>query len=170
MRYMIYKQTVYRPSHILANKRGYIRKSRFVLYEKLNGLAGVCNWCGCELTWKTLCADHLDSNIMNDTADNLVGSCRGCNANRDDGTGHGRRKVKNCEGCGKSFLPWTKTRRFCSNKCSQQNRPQKGTKSEHGTRVRYVWGCRCNKCKQANTEYAKFARRTHSNNCHRLLK
>lgn len=121
----MFKQRVYIRGHILANKiDGSIRKSRFVLYEKLNGIAGRCHWCGIELTWKTLCADHLDSNIMNDTAENLVGSCRGCNANREDGTGRGRQTPKRCRNCKVLFIGGShhKQQIYCSLKCSKLGR------------------------------------------------
>lgn len=151
----MYKKRVYRKGHPLANKIGEIRKSRYVLYEKLKGNAGNCNWCGIKLTWETLCADHLDSDMTNDVESNLVGSCRGCNANRDDGTGFGRIKLKNCLECKNRFKPRIKTTRFCSNKCASMNRPKRGTKSKHGTRTRYVWGCRCIKCKNENLRYSR---------------
>lgn len=148
----MYKQRVFKRGHPLASKKdGSIRKSRFVLYEKLNGVAGKCNWCGIVLSWKTLCADHLDGKIMNDTPSNLVASCRGCNANRDDGTRHGRQKPKQCK-CGKSFIGGShhKHQIYCSNKCSQLNRAKRGTKAPHGTRSRYGYGCRCVECNNEN--------------------
>lgn len=149
----IYKSIVFRHGHELANKVGSIRKSRYVLYEKLEGNPGNCNWCGIPLTWNTLCADHLDSNIMNDAEENLVGSCRGCNANREDGTGHGRTKPKVCPECNKQFVVYRPAQIYCSVKCASCNRPKRGIKSKHGTRSRYVSGCKCRKCKTINTKY-----------------
>lgn len=151
----IYKAKVYRIGHPIAGKNGVIRKSRFVLYQKLNGVAGVCNWCGEQLTWKTLCADHLDSNIMNDVAENLVGSCRGCNANREDGTGNGRIIPQKCKVCPELFKPRSKANVYCSLKCSQSARPLRGTKAKHGTRSRYVYGCRCTECHNENLRYSR---------------
>lgn len=161
----VYRRYVYRRGHELANQHGAIARSRFVLYEKLGGVAGKCNWCDVSLTWSTLCADHVDGNIINDTAENLVPSCRGCNANRDDGTGNGRRKLRPCEYCKKDFLPNKRVARFCSNDCASKMRPSRGTKSKHGTRTRYVWGCRCSLCRSANTEYWREWKERASESC-----
>lgn len=151
----MFKQRVYRKGHPLASKDGAIRKSRFVLYEKLKGKSGKCHWCDIELSWKTLCADHLDSNIMNDVPENLVGSCRGCNANREDGTGHGRNKGKLCVHCSKWFKVYHKKQVYCSNDCARNNRPKRGTKALHGTRSRYNYGCRCIKCCNENLRMSR---------------
>lgn len=150
----MFKQVVYRPGHPLAKSGGRIRKSRFLLFEKLKGKAGRCHWCNTPLTWEVLCADHLDGNIMNDTPENLVGACRGCNANRDDGTNFGRRKPKTCPQCKKDFIGGFhhKAQVYCSITCSAASRPKTGSKAKHGTRSRYVYGCRCDKCRQANTK------------------
>jgi hypothetical protein len=151
----MYKQQIYKHGHPLSAPDGRIRKSRYVLYEKLNGISGNCHWCDIELNWKTVCADHLDSNIMNDVPENLVASCRGCNANRVDGTGHGRRKSIGCKECSKSFLPRNKDNIYCSVICASKNRPKREIKSLHGTRSRYVRGCRCGLCHNANLKYSR---------------
>lgn len=145
----MYKQYVYKQGHPLSNSLGKVRKSRFVLYKKLGGRAGRCNWCGVKLTWKTLCADHLDSNIMNDVEENLVPSCRGCNANRDDGTGHGRIKPRPCAYCKKEFKPTLNARLFCSLTCSARAKPKREKLAPHGTRAKYNYGCRCQLCGEA---------------------
>jgi hypothetical protein len=147
--------------HPLAGSEGRIRRSRLVLFNKLNGIAGKCNWCNEELTWKTLCADHLDSNIENDTADNLVGSCRGCNANRDDGTGKGRRKLRSCKKCLRLFLPMKTRAIYCSCKCANIDRPKRESKASHGTRTKYNYGCRCVECKKAQAKAYKEWYRKH---------
>lgn len=146
------KHYVFRHLHPLARTGGRIRRSRFVLYEKLEGLAGDCFWCGAALNWATLCADHLDSIIENDTPENLVGSCRGCNANRSDGTDYGRRRPKQCLKCFCFFTGGShhKQQRYCSEKCAQLSRPKRGSTALHGTRSRYVYGCRCKECKTEN--------------------
>ncbi len=144
---------VYKKEHPLADKEGRVARSRLILYEKLEGISGKCNWCSIELTWSTLCADHINGNTLEDTPNNLVGSCRGCNANRSNGTGYGRKQPKECKYCKKSFLPkYQKGQTYCSNKCSQMSRPKRGSKAFHGTRSRYVYGCRCIKCTIANTD------------------
>lgn len=152
-----YYKTKYLPSHPLAPESGFVRISRIVLYDKLNGVAGNCNWCGMELNWDTLCADHLDSDTKNNHSNNLVGSCRGCNGNRDDGTGHWRRVPKVCLECGINFTGGSHFRKqiYCSNACASRNRPKRGINSLHGTRSRYVSGCRCVECKEVNNAYSR---------------
>lgn len=151
------RPVIYVGKHPLSNKHGAVRESRFVLYQKLKGIPGNCNWCGISLNWKTLCADHLDSNTENNSSDNLVGSCRGCNANRSDGTGYGRKIPKLCPVCKESFISKSHHKRqiFCSNKCARIMQPKRLSKSKHGTRTKYVQGCRCFDCKAANTSYSR---------------
>lgn len=152
---MTYKKYIIRHAHPLAKGKGRVRLSRYVLYNKLDGNPGHCNWCKEELSWDTLCADHLDSDTMNDVPENLVGSCRGCNANREDGTGHGRQQPKTCPECDGEFIGGShhKTQTYCSLECARKNHPKTGTKAQHGERSRYVYGCRCELCKKVNTEY-----------------
>lgn len=165
----MYKQVVYDKGHLLANKNGVVRKSRYVLFKKLEGNPGDCNWCQIKLSWKTLCADHLDSNIMNDVPENLVGSCRGCNANREDGTGHGRKKPKTCAECEELFISKHHHKRaiYCSNRCASKNRPKRGITSSHGTRSRYVAGCRCGLCHESNLAYSRmlYNKKSASSHC-----
>lgn len=153
----MFKQRVYKKGHPLANSIGEIRKSRYVLYEKLEGIPGNCHWCKSPLTWKTVCADHLDSNIMNDVPENLVASCRACNANREDGTGYGRRTQVACKKCGSGFLPRSRSTKYCSLICCSQDRQKRGSKAKHGTRSRYTYGCRCKLCKDGQSnDYKKW--------------
>lgn len=156
----VYKHYVYRHGHSLASATGRVRRSRYVLHEKLEGDAGACHWCGVDLDWSTLCADHLDSDIENDVPENLVASCRGCNANRSDGTGLGRRRPKACAHCGEMFLrlgrqSHHKRQRYCSQSCATTATVQRGSNSAHGTRTRYVSGCRCDECRAANAAYSR---------------
>lgn len=147
----------YIPNHPLANPSGLVRRARYILYEELNGKNANCYWCDLELIWtkeritNQLCVDHLDGNIENDDPSNLVPSCRACNANREDGTGHGRRELKPCKTCGKLFLPKRKSSIYCSVQCIE--RPKRGSKAQHGTRTRYNYGCNCNDCKKAQSDY-----------------
>ena len=126
-------------------------RSRVVLWEKLEGKNAPCHWCGETVRWEdgTLCADHLQAPRTDDRPENLVPSCRGCNSNRGDGTGHGRRPVVKCPTCGKDFLRNRITSTYCSIACIA--RPPRGSKAEHGTRSRYQFGCRCDLCRAENT-------------------
>jgi hypothetical protein len=142
--------SVRRPDHPLAvTSVGRVRTSRLLMWEKLNGQGTLCHWCGVWLTWDDICVDHLDSNTRNNDIDNLVPSCRGCNANREDGTGFGRRPTVPCATCGEPFVPRNPSIRFCSRPCgyvhSAQIRRGRLT-SLHGTRSRYQTGCRCDAC------------------------
>ncbi len=158
--------------HPLASRGGQVRVSRAVLYEKLSGIAGNCNWCGCALTWKTLCADHLDSNTENNVPENIVGSCRGCNANREDGTGRGRKKGKKCVGCGEVFIGGKHHHRqlHCSATCAYLHKKKRPRKVAHGTRSYYTGsGCRCSECKDANSRYNRIYEKTRRKKRNRSL-
>lgn len=41
-----------------------------------------CHWCGQELDWKTIRVDHVDAVRTNNSPENLVPSCNGCNIGR----------------------------------------------------------------------------------------
>lgn len=80
------------PGHPLAGVRNQVRRARVVLYAVLGGQDAPCHWCGRPLRWLSgkdargapgcLCADHLDGDTQNDSPENLVPACLGCNANR----------------------------------------------------------------------------------------
>lgn len=154
------RATLYVPGHPLAGVNGHVRRARFVLWSKLDGQDAPCHWCGIALRWEAnsnevdqLCADHVDGDTLNDDATNLVPSCRGCNANREDGTGYGRRSPVVCGHCGASFMPGRSTQRFCSGSCASTATVPRGTNAAHGTRSRYVRGCRCDECRAAQAAY-----------------
>lgn len=65
---------------------GKVYEHRMVLWNKL-GCASLdcthpCHWCGRELNWKTIRADHVDAVKTNNAPENLVPSCHGCNTSR----------------------------------------------------------------------------------------
>lgn len=51
---------------------------RMVIYNKCNGH---CAYCGCELEFKAMQADHVEAFINggSDTIDNMLPACRSCN-------------------------------------------------------------------------------------------
>lgn len=154
------RKTIYAPNHPLVNKSKTVRKARFILWEKLGGKNAACHWCKVELVWmvteeqrkieNALCVDHLDRDSLNDKPENLVPSCRGCNANRHI---NGRRQSKECKQCEVSFLLKKRAAIFCSGKCYNKSTKGKkvGTKAIHGTRSRYNYGCRCDGCRKENS-------------------
>lgn len=145
-------------SHPLATHTKRIRRARLELYKKIGGGEHKCNWCGIKVVWFTgkqnnkenaICADHLDGDSLNDDENNLVPSCRQCNANRKkDGSFNGRKKPRLCEKCGKEYIYNKTKQRFCSIQCIPKIK--RGTKTKHGTRSRYNYGCRCMECKTEN--------------------
>lgn len=102
------------PDHPLAESDGRVKVARLILWDRYEGIAQPCHWCGRDLTWKTLCADHLDGNVRNDAVENLVPSCSGCNSTRPIG---GRVRHRPCDGCRSEFIPKRTTQRFCSAQC-----------------------------------------------------
>ena len=85
---MKYKE-IYLPTHPLADKQGKVFEHRMVLSEKLGLGDHPCHWCSKILSWHVhgwehdaLCTDHIDENPLNNHPENLVASCRGCNALR----------------------------------------------------------------------------------------
>ncbi|QDF18805.1 HNH endonuclease [Gordonia phage SCentae] len=65
---------------------GNVYEHRLVLWDKLGceslDCRHECHWCGRELTWATLKADHVDEDKTNNDPENLVPSCNGCNTYR----------------------------------------------------------------------------------------
>lgn len=76
------------PSHPLAPPSGIFAVARVVLYDKIGSDEQACHWCQKPIRWENgrgpdaIVVDHLDWNPANDAPDNLVPSCRICNAQR----------------------------------------------------------------------------------------
>lgn len=120
---------MHRPSvvvrgHPLATKSHTVRVHRLVLWEKLDGQDAPCHWCQRPLVWRvsqggddTLVSDHLDGDILNNSPENLVPACRGCNGNRTQW-----KSPRPCEWCQELFLPARPESRHCSQSCAQRHR------------------------------------------------
>lgn len=75
--------TMRAPSHPLAHADGVVRVHRAVLYDAIGPGVHECHWCGQVLTWgESLVVDHVDEDTWNNSPENLVPSCRGCNGTR----------------------------------------------------------------------------------------
>lgn len=121
---------------------------RLVLWKKIGPGTHACHWCQKPVTWMpghhtergALTVDHVDNNSRNNSPDNLVPSCHGCNAQRnhpnapkpgDRWAKNGRQRArgieKTCEKCGTVFLiapsmlrhkdPAKRPGRYCSRVC-----------------------------------------------------
>lgn len=136
------------PAHPLAPPSGTVAECRLVLYEEIGPGSHQCRWCDKVVTWMpgatnhpdSLVADHLDWDKHNNAPENLVPSCRVCNAHR---TRDGDRRLiqddelvivatngirhravrRTCLKCGKGFLARaTFVKRghglYCSRECA----------------------------------------------------
>lgn len=145
--------SVRRPGHPLASPvNGRVKTARLVLYEKLDGQPGSCHWCNEPLTWETLCADHVNEIEDDNRPENLVGACRGCNANR--GMHRARIIPEPCPVCGQLFNRRSDCR-TCSLTCGQRLAKRRPIHIVHGRRSEYVRGCRCPECRTAALEYER---------------
>jgi hypothetical protein len=138
------------PGHPLAPPSGTVAECRLVLYAKIGNGPHACHWCDKAVTWMpgatnhpdALVADHLDWDKHNNVPENLVPSCRVCNAHRTrDGdrrliqegeliatapNGSRHRAVHHaCEVCGHTFIAKiAQVRigkgRFCSRSCARR--------------------------------------------------
>ena len=75
--------------HPLVDKNGSVGEHRAVLYAKIGPDPHPCYWgCGKTVYWfspyrlTVLCADHVDSDRLNNDPENLVPSCFKCNWDR----------------------------------------------------------------------------------------
>ena len=82
--------------HPLATEDGRIYKHRLVLFSVIGEGTHACHWCEKPVTWGVnLYADHVDDDRVNNTPENLVPSCNGCNITRPKATGSVRRPRTN---------------------------------------------------------------------------
>lgn len=146
--------------HPLANKAGIVPFHRAVLYEKIGPGTHSCHWCSRPVTWSTcgaksgvLISDHVDFDVNNNSPENLVPACLGCNSMRKRGcrTKPGepvlvfkgsvaRAEERMCEWCRKKFLARLVMirkggGRFCSHRCVASSR---GHHDRRGLTVRTV--------------------------------
>ena len=76
-----------RPSHPLADNRGYVYEHRLVCFDAYGKGPFSCHWCGDTVNWAGLHVDHIDDDKKNNDIENLALSCPSCN------TGRGRMKA-----------------------------------------------------------------------------
>lgn len=72
-------------NHPLASVVGQVLEHRKVLYDKIGNGVHPCHWCDKLLTWggiTGIVVDHLDEVVLNNSPENLVASCVGCNTTR----------------------------------------------------------------------------------------
>ena len=74
-------QKLYEPTHILANKDGYVYEHRFVYFNSGKQI-NKCEMCGCDINWGDCHIDHIDNDVTNNNINNLRAVCRGCNVFR----------------------------------------------------------------------------------------
>lgn len=99
---------IFEPEHELANADGYVLEHRKVLYD-----------AGIEVASKM----HVH-HINEDKSDNRLANLA-VKTPKDHVRGHlaergGLRVERCCERCGKSFMPWKRSGRYCSRSCSNR--------------------------------------------------
>lgn len=130
--------------HPLADAKGKIKVHRLVLFNKIGPGKHPCHWCGEIVAWTNagpirgaLVVDHVNNDGFDNSEENLVPSCSGCNTRRTRGdklgkeesviidSGRPRRAVEStCAMCGNPYLTrmsatgilFTKA---CSRKCGK---------------------------------------------------
>jgi hypothetical protein len=142
------RRMLWAPDHPLATKNGYVLESRKLLYDRIGAGPQICHWCATTIVWKVkrgrgthrghVVADHVDGNWRNDSPDNVVPACQGCNGTRFKLVGEDEPYIlrkngtrlrairRNCERCNSAFLtqPSDAKRhnrgRFCSMSCARR--------------------------------------------------
>lgn len=133
------------PDHPLAPPSGALPEARAALYDRLGPGPHPCHWCGKTVDWyigkngngaKTLVADHVNDDKLDDRPENVVASCGTCNSSRsrrvrDDETflvvngGRQRALERTCEHCDETYLvvpsQAAKGTRFCSRPCARKH-------------------------------------------------
>lgn len=81
-------RNMHRPGHPLAGRNGHVYEHRYVLFELIGYGPHLCHWCNAPVTWSPkgtpscLQVDHLSDDGADNRPENLVPSCRDCNATR----------------------------------------------------------------------------------------
>lgn len=141
-----YRRQRYLPDHPLAGATGLVSDARVVLYARVGPGWHACHWCGAKVRWLinrrgnargALIADHLDGDPLNDSPDNVVVSCGGCNGTRGrviqagelfvaNGAARTRAVERVCARCHRPFLVGVAQARtpgkglYCSRSCARR--------------------------------------------------
>lgn len=140
-----YYKEITHPDHPLARNNGKIRLHRKLAYDKFGAGPQSCYWCKREIFWipgktttNSVCVDHLDEDINNNSIENLELACVGCNSLRKRGwrresddlvifmnNGPVRVKIMECHYCHAEFKrPLFRKiigNVFCSKSCAGKN-------------------------------------------------
>jgi len=73
---------VYEPDCPISEKSGYIFEHRYIVYQKMGSLLGVCRKCNKDIDWSTVHIDHINNDKTDNRIENLRPLCRACNVMR----------------------------------------------------------------------------------------
>lgn len=68
--------------HPMAYSTGSVLEHRKVLFDALGYGEHPCHWCGKQMAWDVIQADHVNGDKLNNSQENLVPSCQSCNNRR----------------------------------------------------------------------------------------
>jgi hypothetical protein len=77
-----YRSLTGRWDHPLSSSKGELLEHRAVLYDKIGPGNHPCHWCGVDLKWDQIRADHHDGDRLNNAPENLLPACDTCNRRR----------------------------------------------------------------------------------------
>ena len=139
------------PGHPMADSRGRVLEHRYVMAEHLG-----------RVLRRDEFVHHENENKLDNRLENLKVMSPGEHSRL-----HHPADIRKliCQGCGKEFERAARNirnkRQFCGRSCAvKAPRKRKGKKLDHGTYGKYRKGCRCTRCKKANSDrHAAYRRR-----------